>query len=331
MASLSDEACDVIVVGAGAAGLTAAKTLSANGLRVIVLEASDRVGGRVLHDSTLCGWPVELGPEFIHGECDNRLLELINGGIDGKPDAAVVELEWPNYYYFGKEGELLLASEADEQPDVAAMHEAFERLGELAADPPEQSLLQYFTAQGLSSRVVDLADAIFANDYGADASDVGLREVVHEQRHWAHGEKYLVLKDACLHDAMCTLARGIDVRRGWPVAKMQVVAPRTPKSMPTVIATDAAGRRITARAAIVTVALAALQHAEIAFDPPLPRAHAAAVDALSMGNALKVVVRVSERFWPSDFFDAVCSDCFMPEVDHAHLPSIHTSSDQCCA
>ena len=67
------------------------------------------------------------------------------------------------------------------------MHEAFERLGEArlageaaggasaaGGDAPlaEQSLLQYFAASGCSSRVLDLADAIYANDYGAVASDV---------------------------------------------------------------------------------------------------------------------------------------------------------------
>ena len=61
------EVCDVVVVGAGAAGLYAAKALVIKGLKVIVLEASDRVGGRVLQDVSLCGWPIELGPEFIHG------------------------------------------------------------------------------------------------------------------------------------------------------------------------------------------------------------------------------------------------------------------------
>ena len=61
------EAWDVVVVGAGAAGLSAAKALDSKGLKVVVLEASDRVGGRVLQDVSLCGWPIELGPEFIHG------------------------------------------------------------------------------------------------------------------------------------------------------------------------------------------------------------------------------------------------------------------------
>ena len=61
----------------------------------------------------------------------------------------------------------MLASEADGHEDVALMHESFEELSELKSptEVEEQSLLQYFTSKGLSSRVVDLADAIFANDY----------------------------------------------------------------------------------------------------------------------------------------------------------------------
>ena len=313
MASLSDETCDAIVIGAGAAGLSAARVLAARGLKAIVVEASDRVGGRVLHDDTLCPYPIELGPEFIHGECDNKLLDLVRSGVDGRPNADVVELEWPNYYYFGKEGDLLSAEAADEQPDVAAMHEAFEALSEhneeFAHTLPEQSLLQYFASSGLSSRVLDLADAIFANDYGADASDVGLHEVVHEQRHWAYGEKYLVLKGACLHDAMKTLAKGLDVRKGWAVESLRVLPGGR-----AVMVSDASGRRLIAKSAVVSVPLPVLQQGDVKFDPPMPLTHSKAVNALNMGSALKVVVRVNKRFWPDDFYDAVCADCFLPEV-----------------
>src|SRR5947199_8526924 len=59
---------DVAIVGAGAAGLAAARVLDENGFDVVVLEARDRVGGRILtHRDRNTPVPIELGAEFIHG------------------------------------------------------------------------------------------------------------------------------------------------------------------------------------------------------------------------------------------------------------------------
>ncbi len=66
---------DVVVVGAGLAGLTAARDLAAAGRRVVVLEARDRVGGRVLNDSTADGTVVEVGGQWI-GPTQDRLDKL---------------------------------------------------------------------------------------------------------------------------------------------------------------------------------------------------------------------------------------------------------------
>lgn len=69
--------CDVAIIGAGVAGLTAAATLARAGKRVRCLEATDRVGGRVFteHDP-LAPLPIELGAEFVHGR-PPELIELI--------------------------------------------------------------------------------------------------------------------------------------------------------------------------------------------------------------------------------------------------------------
>ncbi|VEP11943.1 hypothetical protein H1P_1270018 [Hyella patelloides LEGE 07179] len=58
----------VIVIGAVAAGLAAARLLQDAGYEVLILEARDRLGGRINTDLSFTSHPVELGAEFIHGE-----------------------------------------------------------------------------------------------------------------------------------------------------------------------------------------------------------------------------------------------------------------------
>src|ERR1043166_7684555 len=78
---------DVLVLGAGAAGLAAARDLSQAGLRVTVIEARPRVGGRILtlHDPR-SPVPIELGAEFVHGEAPETLAVARAAGL------AVLEL-----------------------------------------------------------------------------------------------------------------------------------------------------------------------------------------------------------------------------------------------
>jgi len=57
-----------LIIGAGMAGLAAARELHDAGQTVIVLEARDRSGGRVYTDHAFAGFPVEFGAEFIHGD-----------------------------------------------------------------------------------------------------------------------------------------------------------------------------------------------------------------------------------------------------------------------
>src|SRR5258705_11291990 len=96
---------DVLIIGAGIAGLAAAYEVSRAGINVIVLEARARIGGRIytLHDES-SPLPIELGAEFIHGrppetlaitelahlstpQVPNRHWYLRNGILDGTDDS----------------------------------------------------------------------------------------------------------------------------------------------------------------------------------------------------------------------------------------------------
>ena len=79
---MSTAAFDVIVIGAGAAGLAAASELAAAGHSVLVLEARERIGGRILTQAEPgLAAPVELGAEFIHGEAAVTRALLARSGV----------------------------------------------------------------------------------------------------------------------------------------------------------------------------------------------------------------------------------------------------------
>lgn len=211
-------AAQVIVIGAGPAGIAAARELKALGVKqVIVLEAAGRVGGRVLNSGEiddpkireLTRGSVELGPSFIHGDCENEFLEYLKAnGARIRPGIKTKTLAWPNYFYLGKEGKLLSGEQAEQDADIQRMLEVYEMLDGLDAKLiPEESLLQYFVRMGVPSRVLDMADAIFANDYGADMSRIGIKETVQEQHAWKYGEDYLILEGCTYSDVFRDMAR----------------------------------------------------------------------------------------------------------------------------
>lgn len=78
---MSAKHVDVVIAGAGVAGLQAANTLAEHGLSVMVVESSDRVGGRIHTAYTASGEPVELGAEFVHGRQPRTLAWLERAGL----------------------------------------------------------------------------------------------------------------------------------------------------------------------------------------------------------------------------------------------------------
>src|SRR6476469_6871075 len=108
---------DVIIVGAGAAGLMAARELAAAGTKVIVVEARDRIGGRV-HTITGLGFkhPVETGAEFVHGDLELTLQLLHEANLKKLPAGGTV---WRS-----QEGRLFQQKDFIEEADglIKALH-----------------------------------------------------------------------------------------------------------------------------------------------------------------------------------------------------------------
>ncbi len=283
-------AADVLVLGAGAAGLAAAATLARAGLDVRVAEARNRVGGRI-HSLTGPQWPapVELGAEFVHGLAPATRAWLDEAG------AAVVETGGPRFRL--RNGRL----EADSGP-FEALARGLRSLDRPAHDLSFEALLAG-PAAGFSAEAKDLARMLVEGFDAADAARISALDVLDEwQSDSAAGAPtfrpqggYPALVSALTAPARGARARlllGTCVRRiAWARGRVEVDALRFGREL-----------SLAAPRAIVALPLGVLQQpagspAAVEFRPALPEARRGALDALASGAALKVVLRFGRAFW----------------------------------
>jgi monoamine oxidase len=281
---------DVIVVGAGIAGLAAAQELRKLGRDVIVVEARDRLGGRT---STLdiAGATVDLGGAWLHGPDGNPLTDyLADENIEWRPDGT-----WGHNLGVALDGCWVPQSEA--RSVGLAFHdfdpaEAAEALGP-GEDVYRQGVEWYVKSRGLSGRSATMTSAALnwvmgSGVTGDHPEQISLRGAAVYQLHGG-GNGVVVGGYRTLVDR---LAIGLDVRASTPVSSI--------RHGRTGVAVQTADGEWLADHAIVTVPLGVLKAGRIAFDPPLPERQRRAIGGLGMKRLEKVVLRFEERFWPDE-------------------------------
>ena len=288
---------DTLVIGAGVAGLTAARLLSRAGEEVVVLEARDRIGGRVVTDRS-DGFITDRGASWIHGITDSpvaaaaaafgmRTVEFTVGGY--QPDSRPIA-------YYGPDGERLSAEA--QAAYVADIHAADATLVTVIAESaPEASYHDVvdtaIEAQGWDAERGERVREYFRHrteeQYGAWIDDVA-----------AHGlDDDIVVGDEVVfpdgYDALpLGLSAGLDIRLGHVVTRVQW-------SEHGVTATTTQGT-FHADTAIVTVPVGVLQSASFVIEPPLPEPVAGALSRLHMNAFEKVYLRFAEKFWDDDVY-----------------------------
>ncbi|HQV26658.1 MAG TPA: NAD(P)/FAD-dependent oxidoreductase [Thermoflexales bacterium] len=273
----------IIIIGAGMAGLAAAERLRASGFHPLVLEASDRIGGRVRSDRA--NGVVELGAEFIHGARAATWEVLKRANLKTRPYE--VDDATPRRFSYG--GALQPVDWA-----LANQIEAYVARGEQYAGP-DISLTEWFKQIApAGDPAATLARDRIARIEAASPDDLSALAVARERQLNTAGWENFRLPGG--YDAVAaTLAEGTRIRLNAPVTEVSWASAGA-------VVTLASGETLPARAVILTASLGVMQRGLIRFDPALPQRKRDAIGRLRMGPASKLILWFRRAFWPAFSF-----------------------------
>jgi len=252
---------DVVIVGAGAAGIAAARRIAAAGRKLMLFEATDRVGGRCFTDTRTFGIPYDRGAHWIHMPDVNPLAKLVpKTGLD------------------------LYAAPPGQRLRIGLRHAREGEMEDFLANLVRCNRAIYNAARGRTdisgaqALPKDLGDWRATMEFvlgpfgcGKDLDEVSAMDVARSAERnvdafCREGVGTLLAKLAAgLPIQFSTPVKGIDWGGRW-------VEAQTPKG------------DLRARAAIITASTGVLAAGKIRFDPDLPRGHAEAIGKLGLGT-----------------------------------------------
>jgi monoamine oxidase len=275
------ERADVIIVGAGISGLIVARKLSREGKRVILLEARDRIGGRIhtVHSEVINEY-VECGAEFIHGDLPNTIELLKEYGIS----YSLI----PGDVFRFKNGSLLSS------PNIITTDKKAltKRLSELKTDMPLKDFLSlYFEGPEYESLRTDVKQ--FAEGY--DSADIEFASTFAFRDEWAQVSEW---KQYRIDEGYGALAEALalDCRNNGCVLHLSSPVNTVRWNPHNVQVTTSTGEAFQASAIVITCPLNVLKSGAIHFTPALTRKHTA-LNKLQMGNVIKIQLFLREEFW----------------------------------
>jgi monoamine oxidase len=270
-----DADTDVVVIGAGLAGLGAATALRARGRRCVILEASGRVGGRAWTTSpaSLGGVWFDMGAVWFHDAEHNPLIPIAKAAGDRLLRSDEIRTERT---YVGSR---LITD--DEARSYDGAWSRFENAADaLLRDLPDVSLADVTNSLPNDPWAATVEAWEGPVICAADAAKFSARD----WRRNALGGSNLVAEGGIGAFVARRLATGLDIRLNTPVTKV-----RWGKR----VTVETSDGTLTAGACIVTVSTGVLGSGTLVFDPALPPDVQDSIHALPMGLALKVALRAN--------------------------------------
>lgn len=278
----------VLVLGAGMAGISAARALSDKGYSVTILEARDVAGGRIRTDTSL-GAPVDLGASFIHGTRGNPLVTLAN-----QFGAATYNTDLGEDLYLNAAGAPISRSvlrQGQREYDavykkLVAVQERLEQdrsIGRVVT--PLLKRIRQQRGSAISDLVKFLVRSEISVEFGADLDKMSL-EYFDEDESFSGPD--LLLKPGFI-SLIEGLSRGLDIRYNemvrrvsWSSSGVQVTT---------------TSRVFHADRVVVSLPLGVLKRGDIEFSPGLPKGTTTAISKLAMGVLDKTYFKFATSFW----------------------------------
>ena len=252
---------DVVVVGAGAAGIAAARRLAASGRRFVLIEAASRVGGRCITDTSTFGVPYDRGAHWIYTADVNPVAKVAaQTGLDLYPAPPGQRMRIGRRY--AREGEM--------EDFLAGLVRASNAIAESARKG------DVACAQALPKDLGEWRPAIdfVLGPYGCgkDLTEVSTADL-----------SRAVERD---NNAFCRQGLGTLIAKLAPASAVQVATPVTRIDWwsRTSVMVETSKGQLQARAAIVTVSTNILAAGKIRFNPDLPKRHIEAATRLKLGS-----------------------------------------------
>jgi monoamine oxidase len=318
---------DVVVVGAGSAGLYAAKTLIEDGYDVLIIEATDRIGGRV-YSQTLGDTRIELGAEehyrakgdnpvwpAIRREYGNSIYVKAYQGIEAFSMDGGTKTCWT-----AEDADIYCGDDSDVS-DVDAFYNWYWRPRK--HQNPNSSLAYDVLDEygvGLHDRAYHLYNAgIAGGDYATSLDKLGARSLALQDKQFDLSDAIRVIgdKDLGYSDALGTVWWNDVVANSDLLLSSPVVSIDTGGD--NVIVTDVNGVQHTAQQVIVTVSIGVLQAEMIDFIPDLPASTVSAYNGIGIDMGMKVAMRFASAWWETEsdnlawlVTEGLASACWVP-------------------
>jgi len=293
----------VIIIGGGLAGIYAADLLRKYSINTLVLEASNRFGGRILSQNTFSDLPVELGASEIKGQ-RSVLYDMAVHTYKGELNRQ------ENLPFYWLDNQVRSQDFLSNKPDGATLFQTIDSFGSYPG--ANISFDAYLDELSIPDNYRLIANGLVGNRYGAENESIGMVALRELAEAYSSGRDAYVLRTK-------SILRFIQdsVPNGVSAVGLNKRTTKIDYSGDKIIVTCSDGTSYPADKVLVTVPISILKSGDIEFSPSLPERNQSAINRVGMEAGMTVVLKFNNQFWDKEA-SSIIGGSIVPEFKVTH-------------